>query len=80
MTPITMPAIAESERMKDLSGSPTAHDMVEDLADDHERLGLSPHVLIEPAEHRNDPTFGNLAIEKATFHGTAARMLRPIAA
>lgn len=59
---------------------PSAPWMVQDLADDHERLAHRLHALIELAEARKDPVTADLATARAAVHEKAVWMLRALAA
>jgi starvation-inducible DNA-binding protein len=65
--------------VNDPEALPSAGDMCNDLADDHERLAHRLHALVELAGERNDPVTDDLATARSAFHEKAAWMLRAIA-
>lgn len=80
LAPMRMDDIMGRSQIADLDRMPSAGEMVEDLATDHERLAHRLHALIELVEGRRDPVTDDLATERSAFHEQAAWMLRSIAA
>lgn len=80
LAPMRMDDIMGRSQIADLDRMPSAGEMVEDLATDHERLAHRLHALIELVEGRRDPVTEDLATERSAFHEQAAWMLRSIAA
>ena len=80
LAPMRMSDIMKRSTIEDLDETPTAQEMVEDLARDHERLAHRLHALIELVEGRRDPVTEDLATERSAFHEQAVWMLRAIAA
>ena len=78
MAPMHMAEIMENSVIKDREGTPSAGEMCNDLADDHERLAHRLHALVELAGERNDPVTDDLATARSAFHEKAAWMLRAI--
>ncbi|MFC3616014.1 Dps family protein [Lutimaribacter marinistellae] len=80
LAPMRMTDILERSRIQDPDKIPSAGEMVEDLAKDHERLAHRLHALIEMSGERNDPVTEDLATARSAFHEQAAWMLRAIVA
>jgi starvation-inducible DNA-binding protein len=80
IAPMRMADIMGRSEIEDLTETPSAGEMVEDLAKDHERLAHRLHALIELVEGRRDPVTEDLATERSAFHEQAAWMLRAIVA
>ena len=80
LAPMRMAEIMDRSQSADPEEMPSAGEMVEDLAKDHERLAHRLHALIELVEGRRDPVTEDLATERSAFHEQAAWMLRAIAA
>lgn len=80
LAPMRMVDILERSKIDDLDHVPTAQEMVEDLAADHEKLAHRLHALVELVDGRKDPVTEDLATERSAFHEHAAWMLRAIAA
>lgn len=78
LTPMKLSAIVETSVIEDLDETPSAGRMIEDLAQDHERIAHRLHALIELAEERKDMVTGDLAIARSTFHEKTAWMLRAL--
>lgn len=79
LAPNKMRDITARSVLEDAAGEMSAHDMVADLASDHERVAKRLHALIELVEGRRDPVTEDLATERSAFHEQAAWMLRAIA-
>lgn len=79
LAPSRLEEIVSLSRVKDLDGRPSAADMLEDLAADHERLAHRLHALIELAGQHKDPVTEDLATGRSAFHEKAAWMLRSLA-
>lgn len=60
------------------SEAPTAGEMIEELAADHERVAHRLHALIKLAGD-TDPVSEDLAVTRSAFHEKAAWMLRALA-
>lgn len=80
LAPMRMEDIMARSQISDLDKVPSAGEMVEDLASNHEKLAHSLHALIETVDGRGDPVTEDLATERSAFHEQAAWMLRAIAA
>ncbi|MEM7640907.1 MAG: DNA starvation/stationary phase protection protein [Pseudomonadota bacterium] len=79
MAPMTMAEIMSASRVEDLEKTPSAGEMCEDLARDHEKLAHRLHALVELSGDHNDPVTEDLATERSAFHEQAVWMLRAIA-
>ncbi|WP_224825083.1 Dps family protein [Cognatishimia sp. MH4019] len=77
--PMAMKDIMARSAIDDKHELPTAGEMCEDLAADHERIAHRLHALIELTEGRHDPVTEDLATARSAFHEQAAWMLRAIA-
>ncbi|WP_425093478.1 Dps family protein [Tropicimonas sp. S265A] len=80
LAPMRMADIMGRSQVEDLDQTPSALEMLEDLAADHERLAKRLHALIESAGDSKDPVTEDLATERSAFHEEAVWMLRAIAA
>jgi len=80
LAPTRMDDIMARSRIEDLEVTPSAGEMIEDLASDHQNLAHRLHALVELVEARKDPVTEDLATERSAFHEEAAWMLRAIAA
>jgi starvation-inducible DNA-binding protein len=80
LTPFQFNSLIERSVIEDPKELPSAREMVEDLATDHERVAHRMHALIEMAGSRNDPVTDDLCTGRSAFHEKAAWMLRSIAA
>lgn len=80
LAPYRMQDILGRSRIDDQDSLPSAGAMVEELADDHEKLAHRLHALVELAGRNHDPVTEDLATARAAFHEEAAWMLRAIAA
>ncbi|WP_425092148.1 Dps family protein [Tropicimonas sp. S265A] len=80
LAPMRMEDIIGRSRVEDPQGKLSAGEMVEDLAQDHEKLAHRLHALVELVEGRRDPVTEDLATERSAFHEEAAWMLRAISA
>jgi starvation-inducible DNA-binding protein len=76
LAPMRMADIIGRSRIEDHDDLPTAREMIEDLAKDHEMLAHRLHALVELAGDRNDPVTEDLATARSAFHEQAAWMLR----
>ncbi|WP_460273616.1 Dps family protein [Celeribacter sp. ULVN23_4] len=79
LAPMSVRDVLDGAKVKDAPKSPSAHEMVADLASDHEQLAAQLHKLIKLAEDHNDDVTGDLAVARAASHEKAAWMLRAIA-
>ncbi len=80
LAPMRMADIMGRSRVEDLTDMPSAREMMEDLAKDHENLAHRLHALIELSGENKDPVTEDLATERSAFHEEAAWMLRAIVA
>jgi len=78
--PGSIAALTEGSVVGETLESPSAEQMVTDLANDHERVAHRLHALIRLSEAQNDPVTADLATQRSTFHEKAAWMLRATAA
>lgn len=76
--PMQMKDIVGRSVIEDHTEVPSAGEMCEDLASDHERIAHRLHALIEIAGESRDPVTEDLATERSAFHEQAAWMLRAI--
>ncbi|WP_050526878.1 Dps family protein [Pseudorhodobacter aquimaris] len=76
LAPMSLSAVMEMSVIKDLKETPSAQEMVEDLAKDHTTVARRFHELITLAEENNDPVTADLATARSAFHEQAAWMLR----
>lgn len=80
LAPTKLDEIVKRSRVTDLDELPSAGGMMEDLAQDHEKLAHRLHALVELAGDHKDPVTEDLATERSAFHEEAAWMLRAITA
>ncbi|MEJ6389461.1 Dps family protein [Gymnodinialimonas ulvae] len=80
LAPMRMDDIMKRSKIEDLDKMPSAQEMVDDLASDHEALAHRLHALIDLVEGRKDPVTEDLATERSAFHEQAAWMLRALSA
>jgi len=80
LAPMKMDDILKRSKIEDLDKTPTAQEMIEDLAKDHESIAHRLHALVDLVEGRKDPVTEDLATERSAFHEQAAWMLRALAA
>ena len=79
LAPVSMMDITARSAIEDRTGALSTADMIQDLADDHERLAHRLHALIKVVDGRSDPVTEDLATERSAFHEKAAWMLRAMA-
>lgn len=79
LAPVSLNEMINGSVIEDVSTDYTAGDMVESLAQDHERLAKRMHALIELAGSANDPVTEDLATVRSAFHEKSAWMLRATA-
>ena len=79
LTPMALSDITEMSVIKDLKKTPSALEMIEDLAKDHAAVARRFHDLIELAEEERDPVTADLATARSAFHEQAGWMLRATA-
>ena len=79
LAPAKLSEIVSTSVVSDLETATSAAHMVEDLAEDHERVASRLHDLIELAEDGNDPVTADLATARSAFHEKAAWMLKATA-
>lgn len=79
LAPGKLSEIVERSVVTDLEKMPSAEQMVEDLAADHERVAKRLRDLVELAEERRDAVTADLATQRCAFHEQAAWMLRATA-
>ncbi|SLN58062.1 Dps family protein [Pseudooctadecabacter jejudonensis] len=77
--PHAMADIMKRSVIEDADTLPSAGEMCEQLASDHERVAHRLHALVELAGDHKDPVTEDLATERSAFHEQAAWMLRAIA-
>ena len=80
LAPLTLQRIMDDSIVHDTDKVPSAREMVEDLAADHERVSKRFTDLSEMADELRDGTTADLANGRGRFHDEAAWMLRAIAA
>lgn len=80
LAPQQLATLEKNSVVKDMDGTPSARAMVEDLAEDHQRVAHRLHALVELADEHGDPVTEDLATERSAFHEEAAWMLRATAA
>lgn len=80
MAPMSMAQIMQESVIEDDAKTPTAGEMCEILAADHERTAHRLHALIKIAGEQNDPVTEDLATQRAAFHEQAAWMLKAMTA
>lgn len=66
---------AKSSVVKDVSGIPTAGDMVRELADDHQRVAAALREIVEEADRVEDVFSADLLTARIGVHEEAAWML-----
>ena len=80
LAPMRMDEIVSKSALKDRKGTPSAGEMLEDLAGDHEKVASRLHELADLAASHDDIVTEDLAVARSTFHEKAAWMLRALAA
>lgn len=80
LAPMTMADIRNRSTVDDSKASPSAGEMCQMLADDHERIAHRLHALVKIAGDNNDPVTEDLATERSAFHEQAAWMLKALIA
>jgi len=80
LTPMSMQKLMENSVVEDLDKVPSAREMIEDLASDHERVAHRMTAAIEISEDSRDPVTADLLTARSAFHEQAAWMLRALAA
>ncbi len=80
LAPMKFKELMEGSVLSDLEGTPSAGEMVGDLADDHERVAHRLHGLIKVAGDHGDDVTADLATARSAFHEKAAWMLRALIA
>ncbi len=80
LAPMQMSEIIKRSRVEDLDKIPSAGEMLQDLAGDHEKLAHRMHALITLSGDHADPVTEDMATERSAFHEKAAWMLRAISA
>ncbi|MEO1549986.1 MAG: DNA starvation/stationary phase protection protein [Pseudomonadota bacterium] len=80
LAPFGLSEIVERSRIRDFAGTPSAEEMIADLADDHEAVAHRLHALAELAAERKDIVTEDLATERSSFHEQAVWMLRALIA
>ncbi len=80
LAPMKMGEIMENSVIADVTEKPTAGEMCQILASDHERVAHRFHALIKLAGANEDPVTEDLATERAAFHEQAAWMLKALSA
>ncbi|MBJ6373063.1 Dps family protein [Sedimentitalea arenosa] len=80
MAPMKLADITSQSVVKDLEDIPSAGEMCEDLANDHERIAHRMHALIELSGKHRDAVTEDMATARSSVHEQAVWMLRAIAA
>ncbi|MDW4499900.1 DNA starvation/stationary phase protection protein [Sulfitobacter sp. D35] len=80
MAPLKLDDIVKASTVKDLDKTPSAKEMVTDLAADHERIAHRLHALAELAAENRDVVTDDLATARSAFHEQAVWMLNAIVA
>ncbi len=80
LAPLQFASLEKRSVVKDVGETPSAREMIEDLAEDHERTAHRLHALVELAGEHGDPVTDDLATARSAFHEEAAWMLRATAA
>lgn len=80
LAPMEMSDILEMTIVDQTKKNPTAGEMCDALAKDHEAIAKRLHGLIELAGEHKDPVTEDLATERSAFHEQAAWMLKAITA
>lgn len=76
LTPFGFEGVARSKAIGEPTQNPSAEQMVEELATDHDRLARRLVALNRIAEEGNDPVTADMATARVAFHQKAAWMLR----
>ncbi|WP_347311420.1 Dps family protein [Defluviimonas sp. SAOS-178_SWC] len=79
LAPARLSDVIEASVVKDAGKLPSAQAMVEDLADDHEKVAKRMHALIALADEHEDPVTADMITGRSAFHEKAAWMLRATA-
>lgn len=79
LAPSQLSELESNSGISDKSRLPSAQDMVEELAADHEMIAKRMHAIIEKAEEAKDPVTADLLTGRCAFHEKAAWMLRATA-
>ena len=79
MAPMKLADITSQSVVKDLEDIPSAGEMCEDLANDHERIAHRMHALIELSGKHRDAVTEDMATARSSVHEQAVWMLRAIA-
>lgn len=79
LAPARMAEVISLSVVEDCKELPSAIEMCEELAADHERVAHRMHALIKLAEDNRDFVTADLATERSAFHEQAAWMLRATA-
>lgn len=70
--------LAKLTSVPEAEGTPSAEEMVQDLALGHEQIARSVHELLSVSDTAGDYPTTDLLSERATFHEKAAWMLRSL--
>ena len=76
LAPMKFKELTDKSVIKDRKGTPSAGEMIADLAGDHEQVAKRLHALADLAESQKDIVTVDLATVRAGFHEKAAWMLR----
>ncbi|RID93457.1 DNA starvation/stationary phase protection protein [Gemmobacter lutimaris] len=79
LAPFQLDAMAKGSIITDPAKLPSAHEMIEDLASDHEAVAKRMRKVIAAAEKGNDPVTADLLTGRCAAHEKAAWMLRATA-
>lgn len=80
LAPMRLDQIMAQSVIDDRDGTLSAGDMLDDLAQSHEKVSKRFHQLAETAGGTADIVTEDLAVARSTFHEKAAWMLRSLAA
>ncbi|MCA0042243.1 Dps family protein [Celeribacter litoreus] len=76
LAPNAFKDVVESKAIGEPSNKPSAAEMIEELATDHDRIARRLVALTKISEEANDPVSADLATTRAAFHQKASWMLR----
>lgn len=79
LAPATFDELTKMSTIKDLKSMPSAQEMIEDLASDHEMLAKKMHAVAELAEKHKDIVTADMVTARSGTHEKAAWMLRATA-
>lgn len=79
LAPARLSDVIEASIVKDAEHLPSARDMIDDLASDHEKVARRLHAVVRLADESDDPVTADLITARSAFHEQAAWMLRATA-